>query len=106
VRLDTVHPEDDQPEANQIGDAMGPHLADALLVVTGVRSETTQRPCQQLRVPREMLSHSLQQLHQNGITVATVRGLEGGIAATGLAMEPGQPPVSEPKPPRRRRKQR
>jgi hypothetical protein len=85
---------------------MGPYLSDALLVVTGMGSETTQSSCQQLRVPRGMLSHTLQQLHQNGIAVESICQPGVGAAATGLTMEPCQPPVSEPKPPHRRRKQR
>jgi hypothetical protein len=46
---------------------MGPHQCGALLLVTSINSETPQRVAQKLRVPRHMLSHTMQQLHQNGI---------------------------------------
>lgn len=83
---------------------MPPLLADVLLVVTDMRSETSNKACRKLRVSREMLSNMMHQLHQNGITVVSVRGTEGGIEPNGQTVDPQQSTVSETKPTRRRKK--
>ena len=87
---------------------MGPHQCGALLLVTSINSETPQRVAQKLRVPRHMLSQTMQQLHQNGIQVTSVCLMEAASSVSGVAtkaaMEPGESPKSEQQSPRRRRK--
>lgn len=87
---------------------MGPHQCGALLLVTSIKSETPQRVAQKLRVPRHMLSQTMQQLHQNGIPVSSVGLMEAANSisevATKAAMEPGESPKSGQQSPRRRRK--
>lgn len=80
---------------------MGPYLADALLVVTNVSSRSSQGAWKQLRVPRHMLSNSMQQLHQNGVSVTSVVTVTSVGRST---LEPDQLPVAETKRPRRRTK--
>jgi len=84
---------------------MGPNLAEALLIVTGMRQGRTQKPCYKLRTPRSLMSPRMHQLHQNGINVASVRNPGAGAEVPTLAKESGQQPVSEQRAPRRRRKQ-
>ena len=87
---------------------MGPHQCGALLLVTSINSETPQRVAQKLRVPRHMLSHTMQQLHQNGIPVTSVCLMEAASSVSGVATTASTDPVESPKPgqpsPRRRRK--
>jgi hypothetical protein len=87
---------------------MGPHQCGALLLVTSINSETPQRVAQKLRVPRHMLSHTMQQLHQNGIPVTSVCLMEAGSSVSAVATTASTDPVESPKPgqpsPRRRRK--
>jgi hypothetical protein len=54
-----------------------------------------------------MLSHTLQQLHQNGIPVTSVSLFEAATSASGVAavaMEHGEPPKPGQQSTRRRRK--
>jgi len=87
---------------------MGPHQCGALLLVTSINSETPQRVAQKLRVPRHMLSHTMQQLHQNGIPVTSVSLMEAASSVSAVATTASTDPVESPKPgqpsPRRRRK--
>ena len=87
---------------------MGPHQCGALLLVTSINSETPQRVAQKLRVPRHMLSQTMQQLHQNGIPVSSVGLMEAAspvsAVAAKAAMDPGESPKPGQQSPRRRRK--
>jgi hypothetical protein len=87
---------------------MGPHQCGALLLVTSINSETPQRVAQKLRVPRHMLSHTMQQLHQNGIPVTSVCLMEAASSVSAVATTASTDPVESPKSgqqsPRRRRK--
>ena len=87
---------------------MGPHQCGALLLVTSINSETPQRVAQKLRVPRHMLSQTMQQLHQNGIPVSSVGLMEAASSVSAVATTASTDPGESSKPgqpsPRRRRK--
>lgn len=83
---------------------MGPHQCGALLLVTSIRSETPQKAAHKLRVPRHMLSHTMQQLHQNGIPVTSVCLMEVNISKAKATVEPVESPKAGQQSPRRRRK--
>lgn len=106
--LDAIQPGSVQYEPILIRGTMGPHQCDALLLVTSIKSETPQRAVQKLRVPRHMLSHTMQQLHQNGIPVTSVCLMEAATSVTEvvtrMAMEPGDPAKTGQQSARRRRK--